>query len=50
MQVDCSVMKSFLTVFWLVVGLAIAGPIGFAVGRFKRERKSELTYRGPGGK
>jgi tetrahydromethanopterin S-methyltransferase subunit C len=47
MQVDCELAKTFLSILWLVIGLAIAAPIAYCVGRNKRNR--ELTYRGPGG-
>lgn len=48
MQVDCGFAERFLSVLWLVVGVLIAGPIGFAIGR-RGQSKGELTYRGPGG-
>ena len=47
MVIDCDLARNFLSVLSFVIGVAIAGPVAYFIGRNRRAR--ELTYRGPGG-
>jgi hypothetical protein len=47
MNCDCDLFGFILSGLWLVIGVAIAGPIGYFIG--KNRRKREFTYKGLGG-
>lgn len=49
MTVDCDMQRNILTVVWIAIGFAIAGPIGYLLGTRRRSSKREYTYKGSGG-